>query len=187
MNSTNHDATIFSLFDEGKENEALQLLINSYKSKLYWHIRRLLIDHSLTDDALQNTFIKVWKGLPQFKRESKLYTWLFKIATNEAFTALEKNKKSSTTLSLSSEYNFDSAQNLRSDQLSDDLSGEAIQLKLEQAIAQLPEKQRLVFHLKYYEELKYEEIEEIVGTSVGALKASYHHAVKKIELFVTSH
>lgn len=187
MNSTNNDAAIFELFDKGKENEALQLLINSYKSKLYWHIRRLLLDHNLTDDALQNTFIKVWKGLPQFKRESKLYTWLFKIASNEAFTSLEKNKKFNATVSLSDQYNCDQVSSIKSDELSDAPSGDAIQLKLEQAIALLPEKQRIVFHLKYYEELKYEEIEEILGTSVGALKASYHHAVKKIELFITSH
>jgi RNA polymerase sigma factor (sigma-70 family) len=184
MQKTSIDQAILDEYQLGKENVALQLLIKNYKVKLYWHIRRIILDHDNSDDVLQNTFIKVWKGLANFKGESQLYTWLFKIATNEALTFIEKNKKSTLTDSLSQNVSLENQFSSSNDFNSDDYSGDAIQLKLEKAIATLPEKQRAVFHLKYYEELKYEEISEIMTTSVGALKANYHHAVKKIELFL---
>ena len=146
------------------------------------HIRRLLIDHDDTDDVLQNTFIKVWKNLEGFNRDSQLFTWIYRIATNESITFLNKKKRRFFIPIINVEHELSSK--LESDV---NFSGDKIQLKLQKAILTLPEKQRVVFNMKYYDELKYEEIAEITGTSVGALKASYHHAVKKIEEYVLNH
>lgn len=175
------DQKIIQKYKSGNHQEALKLLLNAYQQRLYWQIRRLLSNHDDTDDVLQNTIIKAWRGLGNFQGNSKLHTWLFRIAANESFSFLEKNKKFELNVSLEEDYTF------KSDNNPGDLSGGEIQKKLEQALLTLPEKQRLVFHLKYYEDLKYSEISDVLGTSVGALKANYHLAVKKIEEFLTTH
>ena len=163
------------------QNEAFQKLLLIYQKPLYNHIRNIVLNHDDTDDVLQNTFIKVFNNLKNFKGESKLFSWIYRIATNEALTFLnQKAKKNGIT---SEELQNKAIDNLQADVYFD---SDEIQLKLQKAIATLPEKQQLVFKMKYFEELKYEEISEIIGTSVGALKASYHHAVKKIEVFVKS-
>lgn len=173
------DSEILQKFSrEESRNEAFTLLINKYQQKLYWHIRRMVIDHDDADDIVQEVFVKVWKNLGGFRSDSQLYTWLYRIATNECITFLNK-KKSQNNISL------DDATYL-ADSLQDDsyFNGTRAQKKLQDALLTLPEKQRLVFNMKYFDELKYEEISEIVGTSVGALKASFHLAVKKIEHFI---
>ncbi len=155
--------------------------MQEYQKPLYAHIRNIVLNHDDADDVLQNTFIKVFQNLKNFKGESKLFTWMYRIATNEALTLFnQKAKKSGIS---SAELQTKLIDNLKADSYFD---GDEIQIKLQKAIIQLPEKQQLVFKMKYFEDLKYEEISEIVGTSVGALKASYHHAVKKIEAFVTT-
>ncbi|NER10956.1 RNA polymerase sigma-70 factor, ECF subfamily [Muriicola jejuensis] len=159
--------------------KAFEVLINTYKERLYWHIRRIVLDHDDADDVLQNTFIKVFRNIEKFKGDSKLYSWMYRIGTNEALSFL-KNK--SRKLGVSSDELIErKADNLQADVY---FEGDAIQLKLQQAIARLPEKQKLVFNMKYYEEMKYEEIAEILDTSIGGLKASYHLATKKIEAFL---
>ncbi|MBK9283415.1 MAG: RNA polymerase sigma factor [Sphingobacteriaceae bacterium] len=150
-----------------------------YQKPLYWHIRKIVIDHDDADDVLQNTFIKVWKGLENFREESQLYTWMYRIATNESLTHLRQKQKSNTTSLHPIEYQL--SKNLESDQY---FKGDAIQLKLQQAILTLPEKQRIVFNMRYYDETPYEKMSEILETSVGALKASYHIAAKKIEEYL---
>jgi RNA polymerase sigma factor (sigma-70 family) len=161
---------------------AFNLIVLKYQKNLYWHIRRIVTSHENTDDVLQNTLIKIWQGLPFFKKESRIYTWIYRIATNEALNFIEKNKHHLKNLA------FDTSNyNIRSSDNASDVSGDTIQLKLEQAILTLPEKQRAVFHLKYFEEMKYEEISAVMNTTIGALKASYHHAVKKIEQYVLTH
>lgn len=157
---------------------AFNLIVRKYQERLYWQIRKLVIQHDDSDDVMQNTFMKVWGGLDGFREDSQLFTWLYRIATNEALTFLKK-KKTKFMLPL-----VDFEQQLASTlESSPHIDGTEIQLSLQKAILTLPEKQRLVFNMKYFEELKYEEISEILGTSVGALKASYHHAVKKIEKY----
>lgn len=173
---------IEQLLNPKTQNEAFQKLLSTYQRPLYNHIRTIILDHDDTDDVLQNTFLKVFQHLKNFKRESKLFSWMYRIATNEALTFLNQKAKKN---GISSE----ALQNKSIDNLKADIyfDGNEIQIALYKAIATLPEKQQLVFKMKYFEELKYEEISEILGTSVGALKASYHHAVKKIEAFVTTH
>lgn len=172
---------IQELLNPKTQNEAFQKLLLSYQRPLYNHIRNIVLNHDDTDDILQNTFIKVFQYLKNFKGESKLFSWMYRIATNEAITFLnQKAKKNGITSEALQNKTID---NLKADAYFD---GNEIQIKLQKAIATLPEKQQLVFKMKYFEELKYEEISEILGTSVGALKASYHHAVKKIESFVTT-
>lgn len=174
------DKTILEHFrDEKTRNNALGLLINKYQQRLYWHIRKIVIDHDDSDDVLQNTFIKVWKGLENFKEESQLYTWLYRIATNEALTHLKQKQRLNTNSIHPIEYQL--SKSLESDEY---FNGDEIQLKLQQAILTLPEKQRLVFNMRYYDETPYEEMAQILETSVGALKASYHIAAKKIEEFL---
>jgi len=171
------DKMILDLFrDEKMRNTALGHLITKYQQRLYWHIRKIVISHDDSDDVLQNTFIKIWKGLENFKEESQLYTWIYRIATNEALTHLRQKRKKNTTSIHPIEYEL--SKNLESDNY---FSGDEIQLKLQQAILTLPEKQRLVFNMRYYDETPYEEMSQILETSVGALKASYHIAAKKIE------
>jgi len=177
------DSKILEMFaDERTRNEAFELLLKKYQQKIYWHIRRMVIDHDDADDLVQDTFIKVWKYLINFRNDSQLYTWLYRIASNECITFLNK-KKQKINISLD-----DMPYDL-SDKLADSIhiSANKVQMMLQRAILTLPEKQRLVFNLKYYEEMKYEDMSEALGTSVGALKASYHIAVKKIEAFLASH
>lgn len=171
------DSDILELFkqSDGKE-QALSALISKYQQKLYWHIRKIIIDHDDTDDVLQNTFIKIWKGLEGFKGDSQLYTWLYRIATNEALTFLRQKQKQNITSLHPIEYSL--SKSLESDVY---FKGDAIQLKLQQAILTLPEKQRIVFNMRYFDEMPYEQMSEVLETSVGALKASYHLAAKKIE------
>lgn len=158
---------------------AFEVLVDTYKERLYWHIRRIVLNHDDTDDVLQNTFIKVYKNIDGFKGDSKLYSWMYRIATNEALTFLKDKSK---RLGIRDRELQDRViDNLQADVY---FEGDKIQLKLQKAIAVLPEKQKLVFNMKYFEELKYEEISEILETSVGGLKASYHLAVKKIEAFL---
>ena len=172
---------IAALLNPKTQNEAFRNLIREYQRPLYNHIRNLVMDHDDTDDVLQNTFIKVFQNIKNFKGESKLYSWVYRIATNEAITFINtRAKKSGIT---NTELKDKMVKNLEADIHFD---GDEIQLKLQKAIALLPEKQQLVFKMKYFEELKYEEISAILETSVGALKASYFHAVKKIEDFLNS-
>jgi len=172
-----------TLLNELKQLEtqakAFEVLVNTYKERLYWHIRRIVLNHDDTDDVLQNTFIKVFKNIAGFKGDSKLYSWMYRIATNEALTFLKKksNKLGISNLELQDKI----VSNLQADVY---FEGDEIQLKLQKAIATLPEKQKLVFNMKYYQEMKYEEISEILNTSVGGLKASYHLAVKKVETYL---
>ena len=166
--------------EEGSRHYAFNLLVKKYQQRLYWHIRRIVIDHEDSNDIIQNVFIKVWKALDGFRSDSQLYTWLYRIATNESITFLNSKKKR-FTISLG-----DVEHELADKMISDPLfTGDKIQLKLQQAILTLPPQQRLVFNMKYFDGLKYEEIAEILNTSVGGLKANYHHAVKKIEKYIT--
>lgn len=165
------------LFKEAAFRELLQL----YKERLYWHIRKIVLNHDDTDDVLQNTFIKVYRSIDKFKGESKLFSWLYRIATNESITHLNKNAK---RLQITNEEHQNRAiNNLTADVY---FEGDAIQLQLQKAIATLPEKQRLVFNMRYFDDLKYKDMAEILETSEGALKASYHIAAKKIESYLTS-
>lgn len=171
------DAEILQKFGvEKTRNEAFNLLLNKYQQKIYWHIRRIVIDHDDTDDLVQETFVKVWKNLANFRSDSQLYTWLYRIATNESITFLNK-KKLKNNISLD-DVGSELAETLASSSYFD---GDKIQRKLQEAILTLPEKQRLIFNMKYFDDMKYDEISEVLGTSVGALKASFHIAVKKIE------
>lgn len=177
------DEEILNLYkEESSRNMALHHLIEKYQQKIYWQIRKIVIDHDDADDVMQNTFIKVWKGLENFKEESQLFTWLYRIATNEALTFLRQKQKRNTVSLEPIEYQL--SQSLESD---DYFKGDAIQLKLQQAILSLPEKQRVVFNMRYYDEMPYEQMSEVLDTSVGALKASYHHAAKKIEEYLLNH
>jgi len=165
--------------DPDSRNLAFNQLVRKYQQKVYWHVRKMVIDHDDADDLTQEVFVKVWSNLGSFRKDSQLYTWMYRIATNECLNFLNAKKKR-FFLPL-----HDVAAEL-ADKLdaSENFTGDEIQLKLQKALLRLPDKQRLVFNMKYYDDLKYEEISEILGTSVGALKASYHIAVKKIEEFL---
>lgn len=175
------DKELLALFkDVEKRNYAFNLIVRKYQEKLYWHIRKIVIKHEDSNDILQNTFIKVWKGLDGFREDSKLYTWLYRIATNESLTFL-KQQKTKYLLPI-----VDYENTLKETLVSDVyFNGDEIQLNLQKAILGLPEKQRIVFNLKYFDEMKYDDMSKVLETSVGALKASYHHAVKKIEKYFT--
>ena len=160
-----------------QKEKGFRSLVEKYKEKLYWHVRRMVLNHDDADDVLQNTFIKVYKSIDHFEGKSSLYTWLYKIATNETLTYLDKNKKYSYDTMEDSE-DHPAIKNLKTDPLYD---GDEIQFHLERAIGTLPDKQKVVFKMRYYEETPYREIAQILDTSEGALKASYHHAIKKIE------
>lgn len=162
--------------DPGTRNYAFNLLVKKYQERIYWHVRRMVIDHDEADDLVQDIFIKVWRGLENFREDAKIYTWMYRIATNECITHLNKKKK--RIFIPWGDVEGQLSQKLESDPLFD---GDKIQRKLQQAVLTLPDKQRVVFNMKYYEDMKYEDMSEVLGTSVGALKASYHHAVKKIE------
>ena len=167
------------LRDPSQARKAFGEAIRAYTEPLYWQIRRLVDNHDDANDLLQNTFMKAWQSLENFRGDARLSTWLHKIAINESLTFLEREKRCQT-LSLDDPESSASAR-IEADTMID---GDALALKLRKAVAMLPEKQRLVFNMRYFDEMKYEDISEIVGTSVGALKASYHHAVKKIEDFL---
>lgn len=177
---TEENELIKQLQTESSKEKAFRELITLYKERLYWHIRNIVKSHDDTDDVLQNTFIKIFKNINNFKGDSKLYSWMYRIATNESITFINKNAK---RLKVSNE----EVQQLAINNLKSDVyfEGEEIQLKLQQAIATLPQKQQLVFNMKYFEDIKYKDMSEILETSEGALKASYHIAVKKIEAYLT--
>lgn len=164
---------------ETQEN-AFRELMSLYKERLYWHIRKIVITHADADDVLQNTFVKVFRNIANFKAESKLYSWIYRIATNEAITFL--NKKAKERKIDVNDMQLQVVENLHADVYFD---GDEIQLKLQKAVASLPQKQQLVFNMKYFDDMKYQDISDVLETSVGALKASYHHAVKKIETILT--
>lgn len=179
----NNDKEILEQFrDAALQHTAFGNLVKKYQEKLYWHIRRMLIEHEDTNDVLQNVFIKVWKSLAQFREDSQLYTWLYRIATNECLTYMEQQKKRQSVP-------IDYEENGFCDKVKAASNFDAKQLewKLQIAIQKLPEKQRLVFNLRYFDEMPYEEMSKILNTSEGALKASYHHAAKKIEDFIVNH
>lgn len=174
------DEYIISLLRESKQQErGFTLLMQRYQEQLYWHIRRMVNDHDDANDVIQNTFVKVFRGFNNFEEKSKLYTWLYRIATNEALTFLQKKNQKMTS-------SIDDSETSTINQIQADsyFDGDETQLLLKNAVAQLPEKQRLVFNMRYYEEMPYEEMSKILDTSVGGLKASFHHAVKKVENFV---
>ncbi len=158
------------------QDKAFRELMSLYKERLYWHIRKIVISHADTDDVLQNTFVKVYRSIHNFKEESKLYSWMYRIATNEAITCINKRAKEQKVDINDMQHQL--VDNLHADVYFD---GNEIQIQLQKAIALLPQKQQLVFNMKYFDDMKYKDISEILETSVGALKASYHHAVKKIE------
>ena len=176
---TSEEQLILNLQDKATRDSAFRELVGLYKERLYWHIRNMVKDHDDTDDVLQNTFIKIFKNIEGFKGDSKLFSWMYRIATNEAINHL--NQKARKLNINSEELQEQLVNNLQSDVY---FEGDEIQLKLQQAIASLPDKQQLVFNMKYFQELKYKEISDILGTSEGALKASYHIAVKKVEDFL---
>jgi len=166
--------------DGNNRNHAFNAIVIKYQERLYWQIRKLVISHDDADDVMQNTFIKAFEGLDRFREDASLFTWLYRIATNESLTFLKK-KSRRYILPLGENLNH-LQETLESDVY---FNGDEIQMKLQKAIILLPEKQRIVFNMKYFEEMKYEEISDILKTSVGALKASYHHALKKLEKYLT--
>jgi RNA polymerase sigma-70 factor (ECF subfamily) len=174
---------LFQFRTPATKERAFNSIVKKYQEKLYWHVRRLVVDHDDANDVLQNVFIKVWNALGQFREDSQLYTWLYRIATNECLTFLEQQKKRST-VSLE-----DTEGTLLSSKIKADAAFDANKLewRLQLAIEALPERQRLVFNLRYYDEMPYEEMSRILETSEGALKASYHHAAKKIEEFIKNY
>lgn len=179
---TDDQQILESLKDPSTKEIAFRHLISKYKERLYWHIRKMVLNHDDADDVLQNSMIKIWNGLDTFRAESSLFTWLYRIATNESITFLNQSKRRmATSLNEENEY---LVENLESDPYFD---GDEWQLLLQKAIAILPDKQRLVFNMKYFDEIKYEDMAVILDTSVGALKASYFHAVRKVEEYVKTH
>ena len=180
MNSSYDEQEVLALLqDESTQRKGFERIVAQYSEQLYWQIRRMVLSHDDANDLLQNTFIKAWTSIDYFRAEAKLSTWLYRIALNECLTFLSK-QQAAATVSLDDPEAV-ALQKLESDAY---FSGDKVQLLLQKALLTLPEKQRMVFNLKYYQEMKYEEMSEIFGTSVGALKASYHHAVKKIEKFL---
>jgi RNA polymerase sigma factor (sigma-70 family) len=168
--------------DPDTKEKAFTAIIKKYQEKLYWHVRRMVVEHEDANDVLQNIFIRVWNGLENFREDSQLYTWLYRIATNECLSFLEQQKKKST-LSLD-----DMESNLSNKVIADKhFDPNKLEWKLQIAIQQLPEKQRVVFNLRYYDEMPYEEMSRVLETSEGSLKASYHHAVKKVEDYILNH
>lgn len=179
MNTSYNEREVLALLqDEKTQRRGFEMIVAQYSEQLYWQIRRMVYSHEDANDLLQNTFVKAWTSIDYFRGDAKLSTWLYRIALNECLTFLSKQRAMST-VSLD-DPEADVLQKLESDPY---FSGDKIQAKLQKALLTLPEKQRMVFNLKYYQDMKYEEMSEIFGTSVGALKASYYHAVKKIEKF----
>jgi RNA polymerase sigma-70 factor (ECF subfamily) len=178
---TSENLLIKRLQEKKTSSEAFKELVSLYKERLYWHIRNMVKDHEDAHDVLQNTFIKIFRNIHNFKGESKLFSWMYRIATNEAISFLNKRAKRNHITSADLQQQLIS--NLESDVY---FEGDEIQLKLQKAIASLPARQQQVFNMKYFQELKYREMSEILETSEGALKASYHHATKKIEEYLKS-
>ena len=177
---THTDEVLLELFHEpSSQNRAFDLLVLKYQEQLYWVVRRLVIDHDDTNDIIQNVFIKVWSNLGTFREDSKLYTWLYRIAINESLGFLNSKRMRIFVP-------FGDVEKQLNQKLTDDnyFEGNEIQIMLQKAILTLPEKQRIVFNLRYYNEMPYEQMSEILGTSVGALKASYHLAMKKVEKYL---
>ena len=170
------DEKIIELYERGQREEAFNGIVNAYTERLYWHIRRFLCSHEDSNDLLQDIFIKIWTALPSFRGDSGLYTWIYRIATNEVLNHLRRQK---VKFLLS----FESVSASLEKKIDEDIyfNGNELQRELHKAIQRLPQKQRIVFSLRYFDEMKYEEISEITDTSVGALKASYHHAYNKIK------
>jgi RNA polymerase sigma factor (sigma-70 family) len=166
--------------DAATKERAFTSIIKKYQEKLYWHVRRMVVEHEDANDVLQNMFIKVWNALENFREDSQLYTWLYRIATNESLTFLEQQKKRSA-ISIDGNVETGLTNSIKADKHFDP---NRLEWKLQLAIQQLPEKQRVVFSLRYYDEMPYEEMSRVLETSEGALKASYHHAVKKIEDYI---
>jgi RNA polymerase sigma factor (sigma-70 family) len=180
MGVTIQDTELLLQFREPATRErAFTAIIKKYQEKLYWHIRRMVVEHEDTNDVLQNVFIRVWNGLDNFREDSQLYTWLYRIATNECLSYLEQQKRKSSA-------SLDEMESGLSNKVIADkyFDPNKLEWKLQLAIQQLPEKQRVVFTLRYYDEMPYEEMSRVLDTSEGALKASYHHAVKKIEDYI---
>ncbi|MEL7123455.1 MAG: sigma-70 family RNA polymerase sigma factor [Bacteroidota bacterium] len=161
--------------------KGFRLLIHKYQERLYHHVRTMVVDHEDANDVIQNSFVKIYKNLDRFEGKSKLYTWMYRIATNEAITLINRRKRKATD-SIDQDDNH-LANTLKADHYFD---GDAITIQLQQALERLPEKQNIVFKMRYFEEMSYQEISDVLDTSVGALKASYHHAVKKIEVYLKS-
>ncbi len=177
------DAELLSEFrNPSTKEKGFTAIIKKYQEKLYWHIRRMVVEHEDANDVLQNVFIRVWNGLENFREDSQLYTWLYRIATNECLTFMEQRKRKSA-VSLS-DVESGLSNTIKADKHFDP---NKLEWKLQLAMQQLPEKQRIVFNLRYYDEMPYEEMSKVLETSEGALKASYHHAVKKIEDFILNH
>lgn len=175
------DHEILRLFhDPASRNLAFNQLVRKYQRKVYWHVRKMVVDHADADDLTQDVFVKVWKHLENFRQDAQLFTWIYRIATNECLGFLS-SKRRKFLLPLN-DVGAELAEKLEADPA---LAGDEIELTLQKAILQLPDKQRLVFNLRYYDEMPYEQMAEVTSTSVGALKASYHHAVKKVEDYVT--
>jgi len=168
--------------DPVTREKAFTSIIKKYQEKLYWHLRRMVVDHDDANDVLQNVMIRVWNGLENFRQDSQLYTWLYRVATNECLTFLEQQKKRASVSLSDVESGLENK--IKADQHFD---GKKLEWKLQLGIQQLPEKQRIVFQLRYYDEMPYEEMSKVLETSEGALKASYHHAVKKIEEYIKNH
>lgn len=178
------DAELLSEFrNPSTKEKAFTAIIKKYQEKLYWHIRRMVVEHEDANDVLQNVFIRVWNGLQNFREDSQLYTWLYRIGTNECLTFLEQKKRKST-VSIDGDVETGLSNTIKADKHFDP---NKLEWKLQLAMQQLPEKQRIVFNLRYYDEMPYEEMSRVLETSEGALKASYHHAVKKIEDFILNH
>ena len=167
------------LQNESTKEKGFRILVLQYQERLYWHVRRIVKTHENSDDVVQNVFIKIHRNINKFKGDSKLYTWLYRIATNESLTFIKQQQRHSTETIDNPDFNL--SERLTADTF---LESKTIQDVLQKAIDQLPEKQKLVFNMRYFQELSYQAISEILGTSEGGLKASYHHAVKKIEAFV---
>jgi RNA polymerase sigma factor (sigma-70 family) len=176
------DAALLELWaNPASKEKAFQEIINTYKQRLYWHIRRMVIEHNDADDLLQETFIKAWRFLDNFRKDSSLYTWLYRIATNNCLTFLENKKKARGRNGELTEYLSEKIE------ASESFDSNKLEWKLQKAINSLPEKQKVVFNLRYYDEMPYEQMSEVLETSVGALKASYHHAAKKIQEYILNH
>ena len=174
------DKTILEEFrSAATRHKAFEQLVVKYQQKLYWNIRRMVGDHDDTNDVLQDVFVKIYNSLEKFRSDARLYTWLYRIATNEALTFLKKQSRRAVVSMESDDY--DLAESMPADV---DMDGDEVSKKLQEAIFRLPDKQRSVFNMRYFDEMSYEEMSEATGTSVGALKASYHHAVKKIEKYI---
>jgi len=170
---------VLALQSDTEKEQAFRTLVSQYKERLYWHIRKIVLDHDDTDDVLQNTFIKVFRNIGSFKADSKLYTWMYRIATNESITFI--NKKAKRGNITSGEVQETALERLETDVY---FEGDAIQLQLQKAIATLPQKQQLIFNMKYFEEHTFDQLSEILETSVGGLKSSYHIAVKKVTAYI---